>query len=50
MARKKKDDKPPTLKDDLVTLTKVNLNTFVVITTLFGYLLGAKYFHGCVAL
>ena len=46
MARKKKDDKPPTLKDDLVTLTKVNLNTFVVITTLFGYLLGAKYFHG----
>ena len=46
MARKKKDDRPPTLKDDLATLTKVNLNTFVVITTLFGYLLGAKYFHG----
>ena len=37
---------PPTLRGDLATLTKVNLNTFVVITTLFGYLLGARYFHG----
>ena len=47
MARKeRKNDSPPTLRDDLVTLTKVNLNTFVVITTLFGYLLSAKYFHG----
>jgi protoheme IX farnesyltransferase len=46
MAQKKKEDRPPTLKDDLATLTKVNLNTFVVITTLFGYLLSAKYFHG----
>ena len=47
MARKeKKNDMPPSLREDLSTLTKVNLNTFVVITTLFGYLLGAKYFHG----
>ncbi|MBT8044024.1 MAG: heme o synthase [Verrucomicrobiae bacterium] len=46
MARKKKKDTPPTLRDDLATLTKVNLNTFVVITTLFGYLLASKYFHG----
>ena len=47
MARKKKkEDMPPTLRGDLATLTKVNLNTFVVITTLFGYLLAARYFHG----
>ncbi|MCP5535070.1 MAG: protoheme IX farnesyltransferase [Akkermansiaceae bacterium] len=46
MARKKKADMPPTLRGDLATLTKVNLNTFVVITTLFGYLLASKYFHG----
>ena len=46
MARKKKDDRPPTLRGDLATLTKVNLNTFVVITTVFGYLLASHYFHG----
>lgn len=46
MARNKKSDAPPSLRDDLVVLTKVNLNTFVVITTLFGYLLAARYFHG----
>lgn len=45
MARKK-SDKPPSLRDDLATLTKVNLNTFVVITTFFGYLLAARYYYG----
>ena len=46
MARKKKDDRPPTLRGDLATLTKVNLNTFVVLTTVFGYLLASRYFYG----
>tara|TARA_B110000881_G_C18595687_1_gene531118 strand:+ start:1450 stop:2391 length:942 start_codon:yes stop_codon:yes gene_type:complete len=46
MARKKKDDTPPTLRGDLATLTKVNLNTFVLVTTLFGFLLASRYFHG----
>jgi len=45
MARKKKDT-PPTLMGDLATLTKVSLNTFVLVTTLFGYLLGSFYFYG----
>lgn len=48
MARKssKKAEKPHTLKSDLATLTKVNLNTFVLITTLFGYLLASRYYYG----
>lgn len=48
MARKRspKSDQPPTLRNDLATLTKLNLNTFVLITTLFGYLLGSRYFYG----
>ncbi|MFK7911135.1 MAG: heme o synthase [Akkermansiaceae bacterium] len=46
MARKKKEDRPPSLRGDLATLTKVNLNTFVVITTVFGYLLASRYFYG----
>ncbi|MBK1830060.1 protoheme IX farnesyltransferase [Verrucomicrobiaceae bacterium R5-34] len=45
MARVKKD-KAPNLRGDLATLTKVRLNTFVVITTLFGYLLASRYFYG----
>ena len=45
MARKKKDT-PPTLMGDLAILTKVSLNTFVLITTLFGYLLASRYFFG----
>lgn len=45
MAREKKD-KAPNLRGDLATLTKVRLNTFVVITTLFGYLLASHYFYG----
>ena len=45
MAREKKD-KTPNLRGDLATLTKVRLNTFVVITTLFGYLLASRSFHG----
>lgn len=45
MARGKKD-KEPNLRGDLATLTKVRLNTFVVITTLFGYLLASRSFHG----
>lgn len=45
MARGKKD-KAPNLRGDLATLTKVRLNTFVVITTLFGYLLASRSFYG----
>ncbi|MGB0775191.1 MAG: heme o synthase [Akkermansiaceae bacterium] len=45
MARSK-TDKPPTARDDFATLTKVRLNTFVVVTTLFGYLLASRYYHG----
>lgn len=45
MARAKKD-KAPNLRGDLATLTKVRLNTFVVITTLFGYLLASRSFYG----
>ncbi|MDG0994778.1 MAG: heme o synthase [Akkermansiaceae bacterium] len=45
MGREKKD-KPASLRGDLAMLTKVNLNTFVVITTVFGYLLASRYFHG----
>lgn len=45
MARDKKD-KAPNLRGDLATLMKVNLNTFVVVTTVFGFLLGSRYFHG----
>jgi protoheme IX farnesyltransferase len=45
MARKKKDT-PPTLMGDLAILTKVSLNTFVLVTTLFGYLLASRYFFG----
>lgn len=45
MAREKKD-KAPNLRGDLATLTKVRLNTFVVITTVFGYLLASRYFYG----
>ena len=44
MARVKKD-KTPNLRGDLATLTKVRLNTFVVITTLFGYLLASRSFY-----
>lgn len=40
------EKRPPSLRDDLATLTKVRLNTFVVLTTLFGYLLASRYFHG----
>lgn len=32
------------MKSDLVVLTKMRLNTFVLVTTLFGYLLGARSF------
>lgn len=44
--RSKKSDKTPNLRSDLATLTKLNLNTFVLITTLFGYLLASRYFYG----
>ena len=46
MARNKKDDLSPTFRGDLATLTKVNLNTFVVTTTVFGFLLASRYFYG----
>ena len=38
------DAKPetPSLAKDLQVLTKLRLNTFVVITTLFGFFLAAK--------
>lgn len=39
---KKPDDTKPTLRDDLSTLVKLRLNTFVLITTFFGFLLGWK--------
>lgn len=45
-ARSKKPEKTPTLRSDLATLTKLNLNTFVLITTLFGFLLGSRSFYG----
>lgn len=35
-------DATPSLKDDLSTLIKLRLNTFVLITAFFGYLLGWK--------
>ncbi|MBK1789741.1 heme o synthase [Persicirhabdus sediminis] len=44
MGRKKKN-KPPTLRSDLAILTKLNLNTFVVLTNFFGFLLGSRYLH-----
>jgi len=34
------------LREDLMVLTKIRLNTFVLITTLFGYILASKSFHG----
>ncbi|NWK55338.1 protoheme IX farnesyltransferase [Verrucomicrobiaceae bacterium N1E253] len=46
MARKRTSNKAPTLRSDLAVLTKLNLNTFVLITTLFGYLLGSRWFYG----
>ena len=48
MARKKKNkpEGPPTKMEDLATLTKVNLNTFVLVTAIFGYLLASRYYHG----
>lgn len=48
MARKrsKKADKAPTPRSDLAILTKVNLNTFVLITTFFGFVLGSRWFYG----
>ena len=33
------------LREDLMVLTKIRLNTFVLITTLFGYILASKSFH-----
>ncbi len=37
--------RPPGLRHDLAVLTKVRLNTFVLITTFFGFLLGSRA-HG----
>jgi len=37
--------RPPGWRQDLVVLTKVRLNTFVLITTFFGFLLGSRQ-HG----
>ena len=34
------------LREDLMVLTKMRLNTFVLITTLFGYILASKSFSG----
>jgi len=33
------------LREDLMVLTKIRLNTFVLITTLFGYILASKSLH-----
>lgn len=33
------------LKDDLMVLTKLRLNIFVLITTLFGFLLASRFYH-----
>ena len=38
--------KTPTLSKDIQVLTKVRLNTFVLITTLFGFYLAAKGMGG----
>ncbi len=48
MARKKKDSPPapPTAMGDLATLTKLNLNIFVLVTTLFGCLLASRTYYG----
>ena len=34
------------LKDDLMVLTKVRLNVFVLITAVFGYFLASRFYHG----
>ena len=45
MAVSELSEKPATLKDDLMVLTKVRLNIFVLITTLFGFLLASRFYH-----
>lgn len=42
MAESEKEILAANLRNDLMTLTKVRLNVFVLITTFFGYWLGAK--------
>ena len=39
------NDEVVSLREDLMVLTKIRLNTFVLITTLFGYILASKSIH-----
>lgn len=45
MTHVEEDKKQISLKDDLMVLTKVRLNVFVLITTLFGFLLASRFYH-----
>ena len=45
MAERETLDKATTLKDDLMVLTKLRLNVFVLITTLFGFLLASRFYY-----
>lgn len=45
MADKETAEKGASLKDDLMVLTKVRLNVFVLVTTLFGFLLASRFYH-----
>jgi len=38
-------ENPVSLKDDLMVLTKVRLNVFVLITTLFGFILASRSYE-----
>ena len=44
MAEAEVVDKEATLKDDLMVLTKVRLNVFVLITTIFGFILASRFY------
>jgi heme o synthase len=44
MAESQKLEKAKSLRNDLMVLTKVRLNVFVLITTLFGYLLASRFY------
>ena len=39
------NDEVVSLREDLMVLTKIRLNTFVLITTLFGFILASKSIH-----
>eukprot|EP00112_Aurelia_sp_Birch-Aquarium-sp1_P008706 Seg19662.1 transcript_id=Seg19662.1/GoldUCD/mRNA.D3Y31 product="Protoheme IX farnesyltransferase" protein_id=Seg19662.1/GoldUCD/D3Y31 len=45
-SEKVEESEPISLREDLMVLTKIRLNTFVLITTLFGFLLASLSLHG----